>query len=52
MTRVLDGPRALSSQPAAAKVLTTVLDKLHSVGAQSRRGRRAAVRTLSERGGA
>ena len=52
MARVLDNPRAVSSQPAAAKVLTTVLDKLHSVGAQSRRGRLAAVRTLTERGGA
>jgi len=52
MARVLDNPRAVSSQPAAAKVLTTVLDKLHSVGAQSRRGRLAVVRTLTERGGA
>lgn len=52
MARVLDNPRAVSSQPAAAKVLTTVLDKLHSVGVQSRRGRLAGVRTLTERGGA
>ncbi|MGB9308150.1 MAG: hypothetical protein WCB92_32040, partial [Mycobacterium sp.] len=52
MARVLDGPRAVSSQPAAAKVLTTVLDKLHSVRPQSRRGRLTAVRTSSERGGA
>jgi hypothetical protein len=52
MARVLDNPKAVSSQPPAAKVLTTVLDKLHSVGAQSRRGRLAVVRTLTERGGA
>jgi hypothetical protein len=38
--------------PAAAKVLAALLDKLHSVGAQSRRGRLAVVRTLTERGGA
>jgi hypothetical protein len=52
LARIMDNPRALSSQPPAAKVLTTVLDKLHSVGAQSRRGRLAVVRTLTERGGA
>ena len=49
---VLDNPRAVSRQPPAAKVLTALLDKLHSVGAQSRRGRLAVVRTLTERGGA
>jgi hypothetical protein len=52
MARVMDNPGAVSSQPAAAKVLTTVLDKLHSVEAQSRRAGLAAVRTLTERGGA
>ena len=48
----MDNPKALNQQPAAAKVLAALLDKLHSVGAQSRRGRLALVRTLTERGGA
>jgi hypothetical protein len=30
MARVLDNPRAVSSQPAAAKVLAVLLDKLRS----------------------
>ena len=43
---------APESQPAAAKVLTSLLDKLRSAAAQNRRGRLAVVRTLSEKGGA
>jgi transposase len=31
MSRILDNPKAVSSQPAAAKVLTSLLDKLRSV---------------------
>ena len=38
--------------PAAAKVLTSLLDKLHSASARDRRGRLAVARTLTERGGA
>jgi hypothetical protein len=30
MARILDNPRAVSSQPAAAKVLAALLDKLRS----------------------
>jgi hypothetical protein len=51
MARVLDNPRAVSSAAPAAKVLTTVLDKLHSSAAQSRRGRLAVVRTISDNSG-
>jgi hypothetical protein len=38
--------------PAAAKVLASLLDKLHSASARDRRGRLAVARTLTERGGA
>jgi hypothetical protein len=47
MARVLDNPRAVSSQPAAAKVLATLLDKLRSASARSRSGRLAVVRAMS-----
>jgi hypothetical protein len=32
LARILDNPRAVSSQPAAAKVLAALLDKLHRWG--------------------
>ncbi|HWF30401.1 MAG TPA: hypothetical protein VG327_18890 [Mycobacterium sp.] len=52
LARVMDSQKAVNQHAPAAKALTTVLDKLHSVGPQSRRGRLAVVRTLTERGGA
>jgi hypothetical protein len=52
LARILDNPRAVSSQPSAAKVLAAVLDKLRSASAQNRGGRLAVVRTLTERRGA
>ncbi len=50
MARVLDNPKAVSSQPPAAKVLATLLDKLRSGAAQRRRGNLAVVRTMVEKG--
>jgi hypothetical protein len=47
MARVLDNPRAISSQPAAAKVLAALLDKLHSASARGRRGRLAVVKSMT-----
>ena len=38
MARVLDNPRAVSSRPAAAKVLTVLLDRLGSASARGRPG--------------
>lgn len=35
--RILDNPKAVSSQPAAAKVLATLLDKLRSASGDGRR---------------
>jgi hypothetical protein len=52
MARILDNPTAVGQQPAAAKVLGTMLDKLRSASAQGRRGRLAVVRALTDKGGA
>jgi hypothetical protein len=52
MARLLDNPRAVNQAPAAAKVLASLLDKLHSASARGRRGRLALVRTMSDQGGA
>ena len=52
LARLLDNPKAVSSQPAAAKVLTALLDKLHAASARGRRGGLALVRTMTEKGGA
>jgi hypothetical protein len=52
MARILDNPKAISSQPPASGVLTSLLDKLRSASAQGRRGRLAVVRTQTEKGGA
>ena len=46
LARVLDNPKAVSTQPAAARVLITTLDRLHSSLTQPR-GRLAAVRALT-----
>jgi len=51
LARIMDNPKAVSSQASAAKVLIASLDKLHSVGAQNRRGRLSVVRTMTEPGG-
>jgi hypothetical protein len=50
--RILDNPRAPSAQPAAAKVLVSVLDTLHKGSAQGRRGNLAVVREMTTKDGA
>jgi hypothetical protein len=52
LARVLDNPKAVNQQPAAAKMLATLLDKLRSASARGRRGGLASVRTMTEKGGA
>ena len=53
MAKLLDNPKAINQQPAAAKVLGALLDKLRSASARGRRcGRLAVVRTMTEEGGA
>ena len=52
MARILDNPKAVNQQPAAAKVLAALLDKLRLMSARGRRGGLALVRTITERGGA
>lgn len=52
LARILDNPRAMSSQPAPAKVLASLMDKLRTAGVQGRGGRLAVVRTLTAKGNA
>jgi hypothetical protein len=51
MARVLDNQKAVSSQPAAAKVLAALLDNLRWASARGRRGL-SVVRAMAEKGGA
>lgn len=52
LARILDNPKAISQQPAAAKTLATLLDKLRAASARGRRGGLALVRTMTEKDGA
>jgi hypothetical protein len=47
LARVLDNPKAVSTQPAAAKVLAQMLDKLRSLPG-AHRGKLAVVRAMTE----
>lgn len=47
MARLLDNPKAVNQQPAAAKVLVTVLDTLRKGSAQGRRGNLALVKSMT-----
>jgi hypothetical protein len=49
LARILDNPRAVSSHPAAARVLASLLDKLRSASAPNHRGRLRVVRAMSPR---
>lgn len=51
MARILDNPKAISSQPPAARVLISMLEKLRS-GSTTRRGNLALVKSMTEKGGA
>jgi hypothetical protein len=48
MARLLDNPKAVNQQPAAAKVLTSLLDKLHSASARGRRGNLSLVKSMTK----
>ena len=48
LARILDSPKAVSSQPAAAKVLAALLDKLRAASARGSRGCLAVVRTMTD----
>ena len=45
----MDNPRPVSTQPAAAKVLVALLDKLRSASAGASRGNLAVVRAMASR---
>jgi hypothetical protein len=52
LARVMDNPRAINQRPAAAKVLSALLEKLRSASARGRCGNLALVRTMTEKGDA
>jgi hypothetical protein len=47
LARVMDSPRAVNQHAAAAKVLATLLEKLHAASARGRRGGLAVVRAMN-----
>src|SRR5438270_13493807 len=47
LARIMDSPKTVNQQPAAAKVLASLLDKLRSASAQRRRGNLAVVRAMA-----
>ena len=47
LARILDNPKAINQQPAAAKVLAALLEKLRSASARGRRGGLAVVRQMT-----
>jgi hypothetical protein len=51
MARILDNPRAKSTQPPAAKVLAAVMDTLHE-STPDPRGNLALVKSMTKKGGA
>jgi hypothetical protein len=51
LARILDNPKAVNQQPAAAKVLASLLEKLRSVSASGRRGNLALVKSMTKKSG-
>jgi hypothetical protein len=47
LARILDNPKAINQQPAPAKVLAALLEKLRSASARGRRGGLAVVREMT-----
>ncbi len=47
LAQIMDDPKARNQQPAAAKVLSALFDKLHRAGAQGRRGNLTVVRAMT-----
>ena len=47
LARILDNPKAINQQPAAAKVLAALLEKLRSASARGRCGGLAVVREMT-----
>jgi hypothetical protein len=50
LSRILDNPKAVNQQPAAAKVLGALLDKLRQSAAGGHRSHLAVVRMMTEKG--
>lgn len=52
LARLMDDPKVKNTQPAAAKVLVSVLSQLHSESGRQGRGNLKLVRSMTEKGGA
>jgi hypothetical protein len=52
LARIMDNPKAVNQQPAAAKVLAALLEKMFSSSARGRRRNLAVVRTMTKPGSA
>jgi hypothetical protein len=52
LARILDNPKAVSTQPAAAKILAVLLEKLSAASARGHGGHLASVRTMTRKGDA
>jgi hypothetical protein len=48
LAHIMDNPKAVNQEPAAAKVLVTVLDTLRKGAARNRRGGLELVRVMAE----
>ena len=51
LAKILDNPKAISSQPPAARQLIKALDRLHATSSR-RRGNLSVVRSMTKKGGA
>jgi hypothetical protein len=47
LARILDNPKAISTQPAAAAKLAALLEKLRSASALSGRGKLAVIKSMT-----
>jgi hypothetical protein len=52
LARLMDDPKVKNTQPAAAKVLVSVLSQLRSESGRQGRGNLKLVRSMTEKGGA
>jgi hypothetical protein len=48
LAAILDDTRHVATQPGAAKVLASLMDKLHQAGTRGRRGHLATVRAMTD----
>jgi hypothetical protein len=47
LARLMDNAKAINQQPAAARVLAAMLEKLHSTSTRGRRGNLSVVKSMT-----